>query len=146
MPYSTLEDLLKEYGPDELARLTDPYAILIDELKVNHAVEMADAVINAYLYGRYDVPFESPDPVIRKIAIDLAAANLYEYAYSAAGMPNTAVWRRLNALKMLRQLQEGSIIIPGAKSGDNAPPALLSNKSESDKYFDNNLLDNFTGE
>ena len=145
MAYSSDSDLLKEFSTEELARLTgDPTGTTIDTDRTTHARTNADAMIDAYLHGRYTVPFESPvDLIINKISVDLTVVNLYDYAYRDSSVPNTVVWRRIYGLKLLKDIQKGYVSIQNASHGTNAPPPLVSNKSEQDRFFGDEVLDQF---
>lgn len=145
-PYSTLADIYLEIHEPDLARLTgDSNGVVVDMERVHHAIQMADAVVDSYLYGRYEVPFEVPiDPTITKVSVDLAMANLYDYAYADSGIPNTIVWRRINALRFLKDLQEGKATLRFTNPTLNASPPIISNKSLEDRYFSDDLLDNFS--
>ncbi len=146
MPYSNENDLYLEVGFIELNRLSgSPDDQVLDIARVDHAVAMADAVIDGFLFGRYDVPFTGTiEPLIKKLSIDLAAANLFEYQYSKTGMPNTVVWRRINALRLLKDIQEGKVVLKGHSPGTNSPPPIISNKTSSDKYFSDDLMNRFS--
>lgn len=145
MTYSTNDDLLKEITTAELARLTgDRTGQNIDTDKTDYARSNADGLIDAYLYGRYNIPFEGPiDPVIKKLSIDLTISNLYEYYYKNSTIPTTIVWRRLNALKLLKDIQEGCVSLQNLSAGTNAPPPIVCNKSEDDRIFNDDVLDEF---
>ncbi|MBI5325026.1 MAG: DUF1320 domain-containing protein [Ignavibacteriae bacterium] len=147
MAYSTIEDLLNEYSESELAVLTgDPTGQTINEDRIDYACGNAEALIDAYLYGRFDVPFTGEiNPIIKKISVDLTINNLYEIAYSRTTVPSTITWRKINAVKMLKDLQSGLVSMTGSSPGVNAPPPIISNKTENDEIFDDELLDQFFG-
>ena len=145
MAYCRREDLLLEMTEADLAKLTgDPAGQTIDYDRVDNAITNALILINAYLYDRYPVPFVDPvDPLIRKIAIDFTVANLFEYAYSRTMMPQTIVYRRLNAFRLLKDVQSGMVSLMYAVHGTDAPPAIISNKDKSDVLFPDELLEIF---
>ncbi len=145
MPYSNENDLYYEYDFVDLNRISGSADDqVLDIARVLHAIEMGDAVIDGFLFGRYDVPFNGTiDPLIRKLSIDLAIANLFEYEYSKTGMPNTIVWRRINALRLLKDIQEGKVTLKGSSPGTNSPPPIVSNKTAADKYFSAGLMNRF---
>jgi phage gp36-like protein len=145
MAYSSIDDILKEMSQSELARLTgDPQGQVIDEERVNSAIFYADTLIDASLIARYDVPFEAEiDPIITKLSLDLAIANLYEFAFSKSSIPLTVYKRKQNAMDLLKELQRGNINLLTANPGTNTPPIILSNKSNSARIFDDDTMDLF---
>ncbi len=145
MAYSTDEDLLNEFTNEELARITgDSTGQTIDSDRLSYARSNADALIDSYLYGRYNVPFQSPiDPIIKKMSLDLTVVNLYEYAYRNTILPNAVSWRKIYAMKLLKDLQSGIVSLQNVTSGVNAPPPIISNKSGGERYFDKEAMDKF---
>jgi phage gp36-like protein len=111
MSYSTLNDLLKEFHANEIARISgDPTGNIINIERVNHSIEMADALIDSYIEGRYNLPLESNSiKILNKVSLDLAISNLYEYAFAKTSLPNTIIWRKTNALKILNDIKNGII-------------------------------------
>ncbi len=146
MAYSELSDLLKEFNYDELAKLSgDSSGQLINEERINYAINNADAVIDSYLYGRYIIPLTEPvDNIIRKISVDLAIFHLYEYIYRYGSVPASTTWRRINAFKMLKDIQKGDLILQLAESVF-PPPPIISNKRFKDRIFKSEFLKKFWG-
>lgn len=141
MSYSTDNDLLAEFTTSDLARLTgDPSGVTIDYDRIEHARADADSIINGYLVGRYPLPLEEPlDPLIIKLSVDLTVVHLFEFAYSKGTMPNTVVWRRINALKVLKDLMNGSAglmlnPVPNLNSGK-----VICSKERTGAYTETNL-------
>ena len=145
MGYSTNIGLLLEFTTQELARLTgDSTGAVINYDRIDYARYMADSIIDAYLSGRYGVPFEDPVPaIIEKISYDLTVANLYDFAYRSTSVPQTVTWRKINIMKLLRDVQSGLVSIGAGTHGTDAPPLIESNKTESDKLFTDDILDQF---
>ncbi|MGQ9819944.1 MAG: phage protein Gp36 family protein [Candidatus Kapaibacteriales bacterium] len=143
MPYSNLSDLLNEFLPNELARLSgNSSGGAIDENRVNFAIQNADELINSFLLNRYSVPISSPIPaLINVISRELAISNLYEYSNHQGIIPPNITRRRNYALFLLRQIQSGEIRL-------NLPDAIqrgqiYSNKDKTLHLFDSSLLDKF---
>jgi len=145
MAYSSDTDLQKEFSDEELARLSgDPTGMTINIERTTYARQNADSIIDAYLHGRYQVPFgDTPDPIINKISIDLTVSNLFDYAYNSSSVPNTIVWRKINAIKMLKDIRAGYISLLNASPGTNAPPPIISSKSGVARTFGDDVLDQF---
>jgi phage gp36-like protein len=148
MAYSLDSDLLKEFKESDLAKLTgDPTGTTVDNSRIAYARINAEALIDSYLSGRYDVPFASPiDPVVAKLSLDLTVANLYDYANHRTSVPNTVVWRKLNAMQLLKEIQRGNVFLNTGVTLSGKENAILSNKTEDDKYFTKQLLEQFVSE
>ena len=147
MSYSLDEDLLLEFSESELAILTgDPSGTTIDWDRVAHARVSGDSVIDTYLWGVYVVPFtEEPlPPLLRKLSIDLTVVNLFEIAYKNSAVPNSIVWRRIYAIKMLKDLRDGAITLMDYEHTNNPPETILSNKTDNKRLFSDDVLDLFT--
>ena len=142
MAYSSDTDLLKEISEAELARLTgDTSGQTIDTDRTDYARENADALIDAYLFGRYDVPFTGDiDPIIKKVSIDLTLANLYDFAYSKATVPSTITWRKINAVKLLKDIRSGDVALVNIGIGIGTPPAILSNNNPMKRKYHKRIL------
>ncbi len=126
--YTDINDIQTELGEKELLRLTNPDGEQIDTAKIENAAKYADSVIDAYLSGYYDVPLLEPVPgIIKKIAKELTINGLYEAAHSKTSVPNTIVWKKIDAMKLLQELRNGSIRLVGARA-NSAVPVILSNK------------------
>jgi phage gp36-like protein len=148
MSYSVLQDLLYEFSESELAILTgDPTGTTIDEDRVNAARLYADRTIDSYLEGIYNVPFvaEAIPPLIVKLSADLTIVNLFEIAYKNSALPNTIVWRRIYGIKMLKDLRIGKIAIMDLEHSINPPESIKSNKTDNQRIFSDDVLDQFMG-
>jgi phage gp36-like protein len=142
MGYSTDEDLLMEFSDEELARLTgDSNGEEINFERIAHVRNLGDALIDSYLRGQYPVPLDVPaDKIIQKCSLDLVIAGLYEISYKNATVPSTVTWRKINAVKLLKDIQKGLIVLskPAAEGA-----SVLTNRDEADRLFDDELMDQF---
>ncbi len=128
MAYSSSDDILTELGEKELIRLTNSDGEAVDVERVNYAICFADLLIEAYLSGIYVTPLTNPtDGIIRKISKDLAINNLYEAAYTKTAVPNTIVWKKIDSVKLLKEIRNGMIKI-NAQSISNSIPVILTNR------------------
>jgi len=140
--YTNLNELLKEFTPEELANLTgDPSGSVIDQARVDYAIANASNLIDSFLRNRFEVPFNPVPILINFIARELTVANLYEY-YNHNGVAPPSVSRRKSyALYLLRQIQNGDLQLELA---DNARrPVLIVNKDKDSRIFGNDVLDTF---
>jgi len=145
MQYSRDYDLLNEMSTSELAKLTgDPAGVTIDEDRIYWARFNADTIIDAYLYGRYKVPFGEPyDELLVYMSKELTIVNLYEYSYSKSLLPSSIYSRKLNVLGLLKNLQKGLIKLMVPPGFDKNVSPIISNKSDSRRIFDEKMLEDF---
>ncbi|MCX7909857.1 MAG: DUF1320 domain-containing protein [Ignavibacteria bacterium] len=140
--YTTLAELLKEFKPEELARLTgDSSGGNIDQVRVNYAIENSCNLIDSFLRDRFSVPFSSVPSLIRFIARELTIANLYEYSNHNGFVPPTIAKRKSYAMYLLRQIQSGDLQLDLPETENRQ--VLLSNKVNQYRLFDNFMLDKF---
>lgn len=145
MAYSTDNDLLKEMSESDLAKLTgDPTGAEINTERTSYARSTADTLIDAYLNGRYHTPLSEPvDPLIKKLSIDLTFVNLFEIYYQKSQISQTITFRKLNAIRLLKDIREGIVLINAIAFSDSRPPVIISNKEGKPRTFPEDLLNNF---
>jgi len=148
MPYSKIDDLLNEFNTDELARLTgDPSGQQINVVRVDYARELAEAIIDSHLTGRYlTKQYDPPDTLLKAISVDLTVYNIFQFNYARTVIPNTIIWRRMNAMSLLAKLQKGEICLVSQYGTEDSPPVIRTNKSNVERTFSDTLLDKFSGE
>lgn len=140
--YTSLAELLKEFTPEELARLSgDPSGSNINQARINYAIENACNMIDSFLRERFNVPFQPVPTMIKFIATELTIANLYEYHNHNGFLPPTIAKRKSYAMYLLRQVQNGDLQMD--KTEGQQRPVLISNKERNNRIFDTDLLDNF---
>ena len=148
MPFFETTELLDEISEADLARLTgDPTGNVIQYDRIVYARNNADTIIYSYLAGRYNISASDIiEPLLRKISVDLTIYNLYEYAYSKTVLPNTIVWRRLNAINLLKDVQAGKIALTIKSNNRQQPPPIITNKEDRTVMFDENTFNKYSGE
>lgn len=103
--YVTPQDLIDEFGTDEIVELTDrrePRTYEVDTAVAQRACDRADAEIDAHLSARYVLPLATVPTVLQYMARDLARFYLY------TGEPAAVVKSRYDAARtMLRDVQSG---------------------------------------
>lgn len=145
MAYSTDEDLLREMSESELAKLTgDPTGMEINTERTTYARTTAETLIDAYLNGRYHTPLSEPvDPLINKLSIDLTFVNLYEIYYQRSQISQTVTFRKLNAIRLLKDIREGIVYINAKAFSDSKPPIITSNREGKPRTFSEELFKNY---
>lgn len=78
--YATKQNMIERYAEQQLIELTDrvpPYDEAIVDTVLNLALSDADAVINSYIAGRYQLPIASTPDVLRRHACIIAYYDLH---------------------------------------------------------------------
>lgn len=119
MAYCTQADLLMQISENDLIQLTDDAgAGAVDTDVVDRAIADADAEIDAYCGGRYEVPFATVPAVVRKTAVDIVLYNLC--GRQPLGDMDERTRRYEAALRLLREVARGTASLgAGAPSTDD---------------------------
>lgn len=129
--YCTQQDLIDEFGEQELIELTDPNNGTIDAVVVDRAIARADTKINQYLSGSTGV---EPSTVIY-IAVDLVRYFLYKNE-----VPDLIKKRYDDAVKDLKEMATSQLALASAdgstaKAGGvfmvDSSPSLFGRESRS---------------
>jgi len=140
--YTNVNELLSEFKPEELALLTgDSSGQVIDNNRLNYAIENACSLVDSFLRQRYEVPFAPVPALIKFLARELTIANLFEYSNHNGFIPPTIAKRKSYAMYLLRQIQNGDLQLENIEQ--NTRPIILVNKEQENRLFGNDLLDNF---
>lgn len=132
MSYCTQQDLIDRFGETELIQLTDrpdpdtgAVTGAIVGAVLDQAISDADAEINGWLAGRYQLPLATTPEVLRRIGCDIARYNLY-----GNSVPDPVRRRYEDAVKFLVQVGKGAVslgIDPAGQAGtDRALPDMQS--------------------
>lgn len=138
MPYATKQDLIDRFGEAELLLLTDRTAAgVVDDEVLGLALADAEAEIDAFLGGRYQLPLVEVPPVLARVAADLTRYRLF------AGNPTETVKQRYqDAVRFLRDLASGEAVLPG-QSGVTQATAGGPEFSAPDRVFTADSLEDF---
>ncbi len=140
--YTNLNEILLEFTPEELARITgDPSGFVIDENRVNYAIGNACNLIDSFLRNRYPTPFAIVPSFVKFIARELTIANLYEYYNHNGFLPPTIAKRKSYAMYLLRQIQNGDLQLDNVEN--SLRQTSLVNKEHDGRLFTHDLLDKF---
>ena len=115
--YATQQDLIDRIGAQRLIELTDradPPANTIDATIVDAALTDADAMIDGYVGGRYDLPLATVPALLKKVAIDLAHYDLHLF-----DVPEAVADTHRVALRTLERISSGAVVLD---VGGNEPP------------------------
>lgn len=112
MAYATKDDILKVIPQSVLLSLVDDEGVgnitSNGDARVTEAIESAKEEIDAYLQGRYDLPFaDQGPPILSKLAVDIAVYNLYSRIQEEVS--ETRIQRYNQAKQTLREINAGKI-------------------------------------
>jgi phage gp36-like protein len=105
--YATLQDLLARYPERDLAQITDPSGMAVDEVRVAEALSGAAAVIDGYLQARYPLPLAQVPELLREYTCDIAMYRLQ--ALRPADDVQDARNRYKDAIRFLEQAAKGDL-------------------------------------
>lgn len=119
MPYNTRQNMIDRYGEEELIQLTDRAGNgVIDDAVLDQAIADANAEIDGYLGGRYQLPLAVTPPILTVYACDITRYRLYDDAAT-----EQVEKRYQDALKFLRLAAGGKVQIGPAADGSKPAPA-----------------------
>jgi phage gp36-like protein len=122
--YCSIQDIINRISEDVLIRLTDDKDTgMIDETKVNEAIEEAVGEIDAYAQSRYTLPFNPVPKIIKKLTVDLAIYSLFARRGLNAdnNEDQVIIQQRKDAVKFLENLARGLITIGPAPEQTQKP-------------------------
>ena len=128
--YATQDDITALYGPDALFVADRDGDGVAEAASVTRALEEASAEIDSFLAPRFDLPLAESQPVLRRLAVDIA---LYRLTKASDVATEELRKRYDDAMKTLERIQEGkqSLILPpgdidGDGEDDGAQPVVQS--------------------
>lgn len=140
MPYIEQSNILNEMSASELAILTgDQSGTTIDTGKVEAAIASAEALINAYLFGKYEIPVAFPCDTVIMIATSLSIYNLYAMKYRDSFVPNEVLSRKVEAIRLLEAIAKGIMTLDSVAIASK----IISNNAFRKKYFTEENLEEF---
>lgn len=107
MPYSTLADLIAQYGEPMLREATDRGEVAtgeIDAAAIDRAIASADALIDGYLKVRYALPLVATPAIVQELSMTIA---LYKAHPNVASEKVRKDFE--DAMKMLDKISAGTI-------------------------------------
>lgn len=116
----------------------------VDAGVVEAAIERADRRVDAYLRGRYELPFDPVPKEVVEISASLAVYYLLERRQITP--PEGVKQRRDDAMTLLKDLQSGraSLDETGQASDlDRKPGRIVTNRTAGDKMFSTDVLNRF---
>lgn len=114
--YTSCPDLEQQFGPDVLAQLLDRFPQ--PDQALDKAIADACEEIDGWLAARYQVPFVTVPPMIRRICGVIVRFNLWGRSLDDKH-PDYLAYR--DDLKTLSRIGDGTITLPAPTVGSPAP-------------------------
>lgn len=121
MTYASAADMVTRFGEREVIALTDrDRSNQVNESVLQVALDSAEAEINGYLGGRYQLPLPRVPRILTGYACDMA-----RYRLCGAECPTTDEIRDRykDAVGFLQRVAEGKITLGGMPDGSVASPS-----------------------
>lgn len=120
-PMLAISDFIRRFGIEEVVRMTDERGDgRVGKGLLVGALIDAQALVEAHVSARYQLPLESVPVVLQTAIADIARGRLYP-----GGAPEGAAGAAKAALRTLERVQSGQILLPSATptsaSGSEAP-------------------------
>lgn len=139
--YCAIDDIKNICTDADLIQLSndDPAATVIDTTRVDGAIGNASETIDGYLRGRYNLPLSVTSKLLSKLAVDISIYELYRRRFTGT-MPDQVKESYKTALKMLEQIQKGTISLGIESTGTVTPGLFQTNKTPEDRIFGKDTL------
>ena len=121
--YATIQAMITRFGVQDLTEITDnepPYTGQINEVKLQAAIDSANAEVDAYLAKKLAVPTVLNSPFVQMMACDVAR---YHVVLGASRVSERDEKRYKLAVDNLKAVNEGKIGIGADTPAANAIPA-----------------------
>lgn len=111
MAYCTQSDIQKVLNADILAQLTDDDEShdppVVDSSIVTAAISYADAVINSYLRGKYDLPLDPLPPMVKDFSVNISIFRLYSRRPNVRIINESILYIYEDTIAQLKNIQKG---------------------------------------
>lgn len=139
--YCTIDDI--EAPRDDLVELTDDNNVGdVDQAVVDRALASAAELIDGYLRGRYSLPLDPVPGLLVTLSADIALYRLYARR-PRLDVPESLADRYKNALKLLGEIQKGTITIGATGTSDAPAPTSGPSFSAPERVFSRDRLKDF---
>ncbi|MFW2176657.1 MULTISPECIES: gp436 family protein [unclassified Moraxella] len=121
--YATLDAMIARFGRGDLVQITDnepPYTGEINQIKLQLAIDSANAEVDAYLAKKLTVPTVLQSPFVQMMACDIAR---YHVVLGASRVSERDEKRYKLAVDNLKAVNEGKIGIGASTTTANAVPS-----------------------
>ena len=121
--YATIDAMITRFGVQDLTEITDnepPYTGQINDVKLQAAIDSANAEVDAYLSKQLSVPTVLGSPFVQMMACDIAR---YHVVLGASRVSERDEKRYKLAVDNLKSVNEGKIGIGASTTATNAVAA-----------------------
>lgn len=121
--YATIDAMITRFGVKDLTEITDnepPYTGQINDVKLQAAIDSANAEVDAYLSKQLSVPTVLGSPFVLMMACDIAR---YHVVLGASRVSERDEKRYKLAVDNLKSVNEGKIGVGASTATANAIPA-----------------------
>ena len=121
--YATIDAMITRFGVQDLTQITDnepPFTGQINEVKLQVAIDSANAEVDAYLAKKLSVPTVLQSAFVQMMACDIAR---YHVVLGASRVSERDEKRYKLAVDNLKAVNEGKIGIGAGTPETNAIPA-----------------------
>ena len=121
--YATIDAMITRFGVQDLTQITDnepPFTGQINEVKLQVAIDSANAEVDAYLAKKLSVPTVLQSAFVQMMACDIAR---YHVVLGASRVSERDEKRYKLAVDNLKAVNEGKIGIGASTPETNAIPA-----------------------
>ena len=121
--YATIDAMITRFGVKDLTEITDnepPYTGQINDVKLQAAIDSANAEVDAYLSKQLSVPTVLGSPFVQMMACDIAR---YHVVLGASRVSERDEKRYQLAVGNLKQVNDGKIGIGASTTATNAVAA-----------------------
>jgi phage gp36-like protein len=141
MSYATQQDMIDRFGEREVRMLTDRENTgLIDAAVLAYALTQADAELDGYLQGRFDLPLAIVPVLLVGIACDVAR---YRLAGTDIRETDPIRTRYKDAIKLLASIGKGELQLGLSAGGQPAPEAGAVRVVEGGRVFTPDSLSDY---
>lgn len=141
MSYSTDTDLYDKMDADLVIQLTDDdNSGTVDQTKLDNLRSDASELINTHLRGRYSVPVDPAPEILVNIERDLLIYKLYTRRPNYE-LPESVKEDKKDAMRLLMDINKGVVLLEDQP--DIAESNLITNKTDSDRFFGDDTLSKF---
>jgi len=133
--YCTQTDIEKTLPAVRLAELTDDVnGTTTDTTNLDEQIAFADALIDAHLRGKHDVPYTVVPVLVRRWSVAFTIQNLFERRTDLQ-IPDTFTRLLDRAKEEIGMVQEGSLMINDPSSEANTAGYYARNKTSESRIF-----------
>lgn len=139
MNYATQQDMVLEFGDDEIRQLTDRNNTgEVDTGILTSALNWADAVVNDHIRGLYSIPLDPVPVAINRVAMELAWVSLHNHF-----RPEVVADRKAMAFKYLEKIRSGVLQLDATSLGGESTIGGAAAKTARDRAYTKSTLGGF---